>query len=110
MEILLTYDSSLFTGQSYFVNDGLQNLLIFRPIYKTYKIPASLADTAVQWESRGLLNEKVRPLVPANYSLSPKVIRMYNSSIGVKFKGSCFKQDKVTFNPRYAVIYLLPMS
>ena len=110
MKKLLTYYSSLFTGQSYYVNDGLQNFLIFRSIYKTYKIPASLEDTAVQWESRGLLNEKVKPPVTANYSLSPKVIRMYNSSIGVKFKGSCFKQDKVTFTPRYVVIYFLPMS
>ena len=31
----LTYDSNLFTGQSYFVNDRLQSFIIFQPIYKT---------------------------------------------------------------------------
>ena len=34
---LQTYDSSLFIGQSYFVNDGAQLFLILQPIYYTLK-------------------------------------------------------------------------
>ena len=36
----------------------------------------------------------------ANESLSPKLVRMNNSRIKSKFKGSCLKLDKVTFNSK----------
>ena len=58
---LKTHDSSLFTGQSYSINDGSQNLSIFLPIFNTLTMPAILADTIVEWKSRGLSNEKIRP-------------------------------------------------
>ena len=35
-------DLSLFIGQSYFGNDGLQNFLTFQQIYKTFKMPVGL--------------------------------------------------------------------
>ena len=34
---LQTYDLNLFTGQSYFVTDGLQLYLILQPLYHTLK-------------------------------------------------------------------------
>ena len=54
-------------------------------------------------ESKGLSNEKIKPPIKANNSLSPKLIRICNSRIRVRVKGSCFKQDKVTFTSRNAV-------
>ena len=44
-------------------------------------------------------NEKVKPSLTANHSLSLKRLGMNNSTIRVEFKGSYLKQDKVTFNP-----------
>ena len=56
MEKLLTYDSSLFIGQSYFFNDGAQLYLIFQTLYYTLK---RLGDTEkiVSWKSRSLSAE-----------------------------------------------------
>ena len=42
IEKLQTYDSCLFIGQSYFINDRLQNFLIFQPIFKTFTMPMVL--------------------------------------------------------------------
>ena len=39
---LKTYDSSLFIGQSYFLNDGSQNLLMSQPVFHTFTMPAGL--------------------------------------------------------------------
>ena len=55
-----------------------------------------------QWQSKGLLNEKVRPLVTLNNSLSPK-LKWNNSNIMLEFKGSSLKQDKLTFNPNNVI-------
>ena len=49
---------SLFIGQSYFINEGSQNFLIFQPILNTFTMPAGLTETIVAWESKGSLNEK----------------------------------------------------
>ena len=63
-------------------------------------MPACIADSIVAWESKGLSNEKFKPFITANNSLSPKVRYINNSRIRVEFKGSCLKQDKVTFTTR----------
>ena len=42
---LQTYDSSLFTGQSYFNNNGAQSYLIFQPLYYTLKILGDIEQT-----------------------------------------------------------------
>ena len=35
-------------------------------------MPTGLSDTIIEWESKGLSNERVKPPVAANHSLSPK--------------------------------------
>ena len=66
-------------------------------------MPASIKITIVKWESKWLLNEKIKPPITANNSLSPKLSWMNNSKVTVEFKRSCLKQDKVTFTPRNVV-------
>ena len=66
-------------------------------------MPARLTDTIVEWKSKGLSNEKIKPPITANYNLFPKHIWMNNSKMRVRFKGSCLKQDKVPFTPRNVV-------
>ena len=58
---LQTFDSSLFTGQSYFNNGGAQCFLIFQPIYKTISAFSGLPSTTLELKSKGLLNEKIKP-------------------------------------------------
>ena len=86
---LQTFDSSIFIGQSYFNNDGVQLYLLFQPIYKTITIFSGLPDTDTGWESKRLSNEKIMPLYITSRSLSPKLV-WYNSRRKLKFKESCF--------------------
>ena len=71
---LQIFDSSLFIGQSYFDKDGIQLYLVFQPIYKTITAFSGLTSTTLEWESKGLSNEKFTPPYKANKSLSPKLI------------------------------------
>ena len=74
---LETHNSSLCIVQSYFINDGLENFLIFQPVFHTFTIPAGLADAIVELEAKGLSNEKI----PTS-RLSSK-LKWYNSRIRV---------------------------
>ena len=98
-----TYDSSIFIGQSYFVNDASQNFLIFQSIQKPFTTFSGLPNKISELESEGLSKEKINPPYTSNKSLCPKIIWMNNSRIRVRFKGSYLKQDKVTFTPRNLV-------
>ena len=57
-------------------------------------MPAGLIDAIVECESKALSNEKIRPPITANHSLSPKLIWINNSGIRVRFKVDCLKQQK----------------
>ena len=81
IENLQIHDSSLFIGQSYFGNDGSQNVLIFQAIYKTFKMSACLTKTIVEWESKWLSNENIEPSITVNHSFSPKLRWMNNSKV-----------------------------
>ena len=50
---LKIFDSGCFIGQSYFVNNGSQNFLIFQPIYKTLATFSGLPTTISEWGSKG---------------------------------------------------------
>ena len=86
---LQTYESSIFIGQGYFINDELQNLLIFQPIFNTFTTQAVLTYTVIEHESKGLSNENIKPPITANQSLSTKITWVNNSKIIVRFTGSC---------------------
>ena len=61
-----------------------------------------VTETIVAWKSKGFSNEKIKPPATANNSPSLKM-KWYNSKIRVELKGSCLKQDKVTFTPKNVV-------
>ena len=66
-------------------------------------MPAGLTGTIIEWKSKGLTIEKIKLLITAHHSLSPK-LKWYNSKIWVQFKGSCLKQDlNSVFTPRNVV-------
>ena len=56
------------------------------------------------WDLKGFL-EKASFM--GNHSRSSKLAWINNSRIGVEFKGSCLKQDKVTFTPNNAVNFII---
>ena len=96
-------DSSLFIGQSYFNNDGAQLSLTFQPIFKTIATFSGLPNTISEWESKGLLNENIKPPYTANKDLSRKLVWINNSRTELEFKGSCLKQDKASFTRKNVV-------
>ena len=106
-EKLQSYDSSLFIDQGYIFNDGSQNFLILKPIFKTFTTPVGFRHAIVEGKSKGVSNEKIKPPITANYSHSQKPMRVNNSEISVRFTESCWKQDKVIFYPMNVVNLLI---
>ena len=68
------------------MTDHTQSFLIFQLVFKTFLMSAGLTNTVVEWESKGLSNEKIRPTT-ANNSLFPKLRSTNNSKIRVEFNG-----------------------
>ena len=84
---LQTYDSSLFIGQSYFINNGLVNFLISQPIFNNFVMSAGNIETIVTRQSKRLSNEK-RSLPTCILFATHK---WYNLKKKVEFKKSCLK-------------------
>ena len=49
------------------------------------------------WPSKGLSDEIIKPPTTSDNSLNSKV-SYYGSKARLQFRGSCLKQDKITFN------------
>ena len=83
-----------FRGKNYFVgDDGTQNYLVFQTMYKYFK---KIVDTEgiSEWKSKRLSDETIKS---PNDSLAP-TLKYTGKKMYVKFRGSCLKQDKITFN------------
>ena len=91
---LKDFDTSYFIGKSHFEEDGVQNYLIFQPMYKYFKTTNS--DYILSWISKGLSNESITPPSAANNFLTPS-LNYLGPKIRVKFSGSCLKQDAITY-------------
>ena len=109
MKKLKTFDSSYFTGKSRFEEDGMQNYLVFQPMYRYFKQIAGVGsgDYIYCWKSKGLSDERINSIKIPNYSITPN-LDYYGTKTRVKFNGSCLKQDKATFNHKKVVnIYIV---
>ena len=49
------------------------------------------------WQSKGLSGETIKPPARSDYKLNPQLSYCGNKK-RVYFRGSCLKQDKITFN------------
>ena len=96
---LKTFDSSYFIGKSHFEEDGTQKYLVFQPMYRYLKRIAGIdsGDFIYHWKSKGLGDGRINSIKTPIYSISSNLV-YYGTKTRVNFKGSCFKQDKVTFN------------
>ena len=88
------FDLSYFIGKNHFEEDGLQNYLVFQPMYRYFKTDSSCHISS--WTSKGLSNESIKPPSAPNNFLTPS-LNYVGTKIRVKLSGSCLKQDKVTY-------------
>ena len=96
---LETFDAAYFRGKNYFDgSDGMQNYLVFQPMYKYFRTSVKGSSTYVSsWESKGLSNEKISSITTSNYNQAPS-LAYDNVRIKLKFVGAILKQDKITYN------------
>ena len=95
MDKLKTFDFSYFIGKSYFEEDGVQNYLVFQPVYRYFKFISNI-NFISEWISKALSSESIKPPATSNKSLAP-VINNYGAKTRVKFTGSCLQQSKISY-------------
>ena len=92
---LKTFDFGYFIGKSHFEEDGVQNYLVFQPVYRYFKFIAN-TNFISAWISKGLSSESIKPPTTSNNSLAP-AINNYGTKTRVKFTGSCLQQSKISY-------------
>ena len=95
---LQTFDLGYYRGKSHFEEDGIQNYLIFQPLFKYFKVNSiiNVIDYVLSWQSKGLSSESIKVISTSNNSLTPS-LNYYDTKIRVKFTGSCLKQPKISY-------------
>ena len=95
---LKTFDSGYFIGKSHFEEDGVQNYLVFQPLNKYFKVITNASIKYISsWQSKGLSDESIKLPVTSDYKFNPKV-NYHGTKTRLQSRGSCLKQDKITFN------------
>ena len=89
---LKTFDFAYFVGKSHFEEDGVQNYLVFQPVYRYFKFIAN-TNFISEWISKRLSSESIKPPTTSNNSLAP-AINNYGTKTRVKFTGSCLQHKK----------------
>ena len=103
---LKAFDSNYFIGKSYFEEDGKQNYLVFKPMYRYLKRAVS-SDFILSWKSKGLPDESITPPSAHHNFLNPSLNYVVTKT-RVRFSGSCLKQDKITYTHEKIVnIYIV---
>ena len=90
---LQKFDSTYLRGRNRFEDYGVQNYLVFQPMYKYFK-KIGRTECISSCESKGLSNKVIKS--PDN-SFAPAV-KFTGKRMYVNFRGSSLKQDKTTFN------------
>ena len=69
---LQTFDSIYCKGKSHFKEDGTQNYVVFQPMYRYFKRVAGVGngDYIHFWNSKGLSDQNITPLVTYDYNLT----------------------------------------
>ena len=86
---LKTFYSSYFISKSHFEEDGTQNYLVFRPMYRYFNWTAGVGNDnyIYYWLSKGLSDEKFNYIRTPNHSNSPN-LDYYGTKTRVEFNGS----------------------
>ena len=102
-----TLDLSYFNSRRYFCHDGLQNYLIFKPIFNTFAKQTDDTETVIEWKFEILSDESIKPPTAPGNSLAPKMKQIHNSEIALENGGSYLKQDKATFTFKNVLTLLI---
>ena len=103
---LKTFHFGYFIGKSRFEEDGVQNYLVFQPVYRYFKLIAN-TNFISEWISKGLSSESIKPPTTSNNSLTP-AINNYGTKTRVKLTGNCLQQSKITYSHKKIVnIYVV---
>ena len=92
--------------KSRFEEDGVQNYLVFQPVYRYFKLITN-TNFISEWISKGLSSESIKPPTTSNNSLTP-AINNYGTKTRVKLTGNCLQQSKITYSHKKIVnIYVV---
>ena len=96
-----TFDSSYFIGKSHFEEDGTQNYLVFQSNHRYLKRVSRVGsgNYIYFWTSRELSDENITAPTTPDYKRHPQ-LSYFGTKIRTELKGSCLKQDKVTYDHR----------
>lgn len=84
-------------GAKYFPDDGLQNYLVFQPLFRCSTMHTA-GDRFLAWISKEFPKESIKPLNASDNGLAPKLIYIYNKRIAVTFEGIYLNQNMTSFN------------
>ena len=78
---LETFDFSYFRGKDYFDEDGMQNCLIFQPIYRYFKVNSisNVISYVLSWRSKGLSAEVIQLTSTSDNILKSSLSYYHNS-------------------------------
>ena len=70
---LQTFDLGYYRGKSHFEEDGIQNYLIFQPLFKYFKVNSiiNVLDYVLSWQSKGLSSESIKAISTSDNSFTP---------------------------------------
>ena len=92
-----TFNSIYLRGKSHFEDDGTQNYLVFQTTHRYFKRVSNTNDHILSWKSKGLFDENIKHPSTTNNILNP-ILDYVRTKTRVEFKGSCLKQDKISFD------------
>ena len=73
-----------------------QNYLVFQPVQRYFKRVSNINNHILEWKSKGLSNESIKPLSTSTNMLNPS-LNYVGCKLRVEFKESCLKQDNNIF-------------
>ena len=94
--------AAYFRGKNYFEEDGIQNYLVFQPMFKYFE---KTGDKVSSWKSKGLYDEKIISTTTSTNKSATKTI-YGNARIKVRFNGDLLTQNQVTLQSWTSSKYL----
>ena len=99
MKKLQTFDSIYFRQKSHFGKDCTQNYLVFQPMYRYFKRVSGVGshNCIYFWKSNILSDGNITAPTTSDYKLNSQ-LSYFGTKTRIEVKGSCLKQEKVTYD------------
>ena len=81
----------------YFLGKNILNYLVFQTTQRYFKRVRGNKDHVLSWKSKGLSDGSIRSPSRSNNILNP-LLGYVGTKTRVEFKGSCWRQDKISFD------------